>query len=141
METREKLAIGGKKNMETRFDSVISLRKGSYVIIDNQPCVVKSIDISKTGKHGASKARVEAVGLLDGQKRIIVKPGHENIPIPIIEKRRGQILHCDEGIMDSETFETFDADLDEDVQSEAQDGKQVEYWKVMGKCVVKRIIN
>src|SRR3990167_2213101 len=107
--------------METRFDSVISLRKGSYVIIDNQPCVVKSIDISKTGKHGASKARVEAVGLLDGQKRIIVKPGHENIPIPIIE--------------------TFDADLDEDVQSEAQDGKQVEYWKVMGKCVVKRIIN
>ncbi len=130
--------------METKFDSVISLRKGSYVIIDNQPCVVKSIDISKTGKHGSSKARVEAVGLLDGQKRIIVKPGHENIQIPIIEKRRAQILHGDEkkaSLMDLETFETFDADVDEDVQGEVQDGKQVEYWKMMGKCVVKRVMN
>jgi len=130
--------------METRFDSVISLRKGSYVIIDNQPCVVKSIDISKTGKHGSSKARIEAVGLLDGQKRIVVKPGQENIPIPIIEKRRGQILHADNdkaNIMDLETFETFDADIDDELQEQVQDGKQVEYWKIMGKCVVKRVVN
>ena len=129
--------------METRFSSAVSLRKGSYVIIDNEPCVVKSVDISKTGKHGASKARIEAVGLLDGQKRIIVKPGHENVPVPLIEKRRGQILSFAgerANIMDSETFETFDADIDEEVQEQMQDGKQVEYWRVMGKCVIKRVM-
>ena len=100
--------------MAFKLIDATGIKEGSAVIVENAPCIVKSIDISKTGKHGASKARVEAVGLLDGQKRIIVKPGHENIPIPIIEKRRAQILHTDEdkaSLMDLETFETFDAEV------------------------------
>ena len=129
--------------MDTKFTTVTSLRKGSYVTIDGQPCIVKSIDISKTGKHGSSKARIEAVGLVDRQKRIIIKPGHENIPVPIIEKRRAQVLSRENGtanIMDSETFETFSAEIDEEINDKVVEGNQVEYWKMMGRNIINRAL-
>ena len=129
--------------METRFVNVTSLRKGSYVNIDDQPCVVKNIDISKTGKHGHAKARIEAIGLLDGQKRIIVKPGHENVSVPIIEKKRAQVLSVhenDASIMDMETYETKTAEIDDEVKNSIEEGKQVEYWKIAGKEIIKRVV-
>lgn len=33
------------------------------------PCTINSISKSKPGKHGSAKARVEVVGVFDGQKR------------------------------------------------------------------------
>ena len=115
------------------------LKLGSYVIIDNAPCVVKKVDKSKTGKHGASKVRIEAVGLIDGKKRITVKPGHERLEVPMIQKRRGQILSMNGGkvtIMDVETFETID-----DVQLgdvEVSEGDTAEYWVVSNAKIIKR---
>jgi len=128
--------------MDVKFTTVTSLRKGSYVTINDQPCVVKSIDISKTGKHGSSKARIEAIGLLDGNKRIIIKPGHENVPVPIIEKKRAQVLSINEkaNIMDLETYETITAEIDEELKGTLEEGKQVEYWKIAGKNIVKRTV-
>lgn len=128
--------------METKFETVTALRKGSYIMINDVPCIVKSIDISKTGKHGSSKARIEAIGLLDNKKRVIVKPGHESIQVPIIEKRRAQILSINEtaNIMDLETFETITAEIDEEVKDSVEEGKQVEYWKVVGRSVIKRVL-
>jgi translation initiation factor 5A len=58
-----------KEQVETR-----ELKEGRYVIIDDEPCVIKSIAKSKPGKHGAAKARVDAVGIFDGQKRSTVQP-------------------------------------------------------------------
>ena len=118
-----------------------SLRKGSYVMINNFPCVVKNIDISKTGKHGHAKARIEAVGLIDNQKRIIVKPGHENMQVPIIEKKRGQVLNTENGkvnIMDLESYETLGVNISEELQ--VKEGQQVEYWKIGEKLIIKRVL-
>jgi translation initiation factor 5A len=114
------------------------LRTGSYVIIDNAPCVVRKIDTSKTGKHGASKVRIEAVGLIDDKKRITVKPGHERLEVPIIDKRRGQVLSINDTatIMDTETFETFDNVKLGDV--EISEGDNVEYWVIEGIKLIKR---
>ncbi|OYT41931.1 translation initiation factor IF-5A [Candidatus Pacearchaeota archaeon ex4484_26] len=128
--------------METKFAAVTSLRKGSYIVIDDKPCIIKSMDISKTGKHGHAKARIEAIGLIDGQKRVIVKPGHENVPVPIIEKRRAQVLSINEhaNIMDMETYETFSAEVDEEIKGQIKEGKQVEYWKISGKNIIKRVV-
>ena len=100
------------------------------------------MDISKTGKHGHAKARIEAIGLIDGQKRVIVKPGHENVPVPIIEKRRAQVLSINEhaNIMDMETYETFSAEVDEEIKGQIKEGKQVEYWKISGKNIIKRVV-
>ncbi|MEK6852716.1 MAG: translation initiation factor IF-5A [Nanoarchaeota archaeon] len=122
--------------------TVTSLKKGSYIMIDNEPCVVKNIDISKTGKHGASKARVEAVGIIDGQKRIIVKPGHENITVPIIDKRKAQVLSVNDlvTVMDLETFETLSIKADDEVKEQITEGKTVEYWKIEDKIIIKRLL-
>ena len=122
--------------------TVTSLKKGSYIMIDNEPCVVKNIDISKTGKHGASKARVEAVGIIDGQKRIIVKPGHENITVPIIDKRKAQVLSFNDlvTVMDLETFETLSIKADDEVKEQITEGKTVEYWKIEDKIIIKRLL-
>jgi translation elongation factor P/translation initiation factor 5A len=38
-------------------------------MIENAAYTVKKIDISKTGKHGHAKARIEAVGIISEQKK------------------------------------------------------------------------
>ena len=35
-----------------------SLKVGSYIVIDGEPCRIVSYDHSKPGKHGSAKARV-----------------------------------------------------------------------------------
>lgn len=119
------------------------LREGSNVIIDNEPCVVRSIDISKTGKHGHAKARIEAIGILDGKKRVIVKPGHEKFAVPMVEKRKGQVLSISEAgasLMDVESFETLEVAIPEELKEELKEGVQVEYWNVEGRFIIKRVI-
>ena len=126
---------------ETRLTNAGSLKVGSYVIFQNQACVVKSIQTSKTGKHGSSKCRIEAVGIIDGQKRIELYPGSDNVVVPIIEKKAAQILSVSSGkasVMDNETYETFDLEIPEDMKDQIREGGQVVYWIVMDKKVMKQ---
>lgn len=118
------------------------LRPGSYVLIDDEPCVVKSIDISKTGKHGHAKARIEAIGIIDDKKRIIVKPGHEKFGVPLIDKRKGQVLSVGEkaSIMDVESYETIEVAVPAELKEQVKEGIQVEYWNIEGKCIIKRVM-
>ena len=87
------------------------LKEGSYVIIDGEPCKVVSISISTPGKHGAAKARIEAIGIFDNQKRSIVLPADSKVDVPIIERKRGQVIAITPTtvqIMDMENFEIFE---------------------------------
>ncbi|MEK6955740.1 MAG: translation initiation factor IF-5A, partial [Nanoarchaeota archaeon] len=84
---------------ETRLTTAGNLKVGSYVIFQNQACVVKSIQASKTGKHGSAKCRIEAVGIIDGQKRIEIYPSHDKVQVPIIDKRDAQVLSIQENIV------------------------------------------
>lgn len=120
-------------------------RVGNIILVDGFPCAVKSVDISKTGKHGASKVRLEAVGILDDKKRIVAVPGSERFEVPNIEKRRAQVLSMNaEGkkasVMDLESFETFDVMIDPEVIESVKEGVQVEYWTVTEQKMIKRII-
>jgi len=131
--------------MPSKLVNATDLRSGSFVILDNAPCTVKSIDISKTGKHGHAKARIEAVGILDGKKHITVMPGSERVQVPIIEKRKAQVLNINKeekkaSIMDLESFETIDVSVDLDLIDDVEEGKQVEYWNVEGTKIIKHII-
>jgi len=119
-----------------------SAKPGTIIMIDGEPCEVKSQDVSKTGKHGASKVRLEAVGILDGKKRVIVKPGSERFEVLLIQKRRGQVLAITgdiANVMDIESYETLDLPISEDVKENIAEGKQVEYWDIEGRKIIKRI--
>lgn len=119
---------------------ITELREGSFMIIDNVACVIRKMDLSKTGKHGAMKARIEAIGVVDGKKRVIAKPGHEKVGVPLIEKKKGQILSINEkaSIMDIESYETIEAIIPEDLKGVLNEGDQVEYWDVEGEKIIKR---
>ena len=121
---------------------VIELREGNYVIIEGAPCIVRNIEISKTGKHGHSKARFDAIGLIDNKKRVVLLPGHEKLDVPLVEKKRGQVLSIREkaSIMDLESFETIEIAVPDDLKEEIKEGVQVEYWDVEGQKVIKRVM-
>ena len=119
-----------------------TLKKGSSVIIDGIACSVRDIQISKTGKHGHAKCRIEAIGMIDGNKKIIVVPGHEKMESPIIEKRSAQILSIHENVanvMDTEGYETFDLNIPDELKDRASEGKKVMYWIIIDIKVMKEI--
>ncbi len=126
-----------------------SLKIGSYILLPvsdqptGEPCRIVEYDTSKPGKHGSAKARIVGVGVFDGQKRPHVGPVSMQIHIPLIDKRTAQIISMtDSGIqlMDSETFETIDANLvDDEIKDRIQQGQDIEYWKVMDRTKIMRI--
>lgn len=115
-------------------------RIGIAIMIQGEACIIKSLDISKTGKHGHAKVRIEAVGIFDNKKKVIVVPGHERFEVPMINKLKAQVLNIQgdkASIMDLENFETMDVILSEEAK-EVKDGDNVEYWDVEGKKVIRR---
>ena len=77
--------------MSTKSITANNVQKGTSIILEGAACRVVDVEISKPGKHGHSKVRISAVGLMDEKKRIVVMPGHDNIEVPIIEKRSAQV--------------------------------------------------
>jgi len=128
--------------MAYKIIDATEIKPGTNIIIEGVACTVRSMDISKTGKHGHAKCRMEAIGILDGKKRVIVVPGHERFDVPLIEKRKAQILSVGEkaSVMDLETFETLDIVIDPDIREQIKEGDQVEYWKINEEKIVKRKI-
>ena len=78
--------------MVLKIIDATEIKNGTNIIVDGIPCTVRSIDISKTGKHGHAKARIEAIGIIKGQKKVFVVPGHERLEVPLVEKKKGQKL-------------------------------------------------
>ena len=126
--------------MVLKIINATEVKVGTNILVDGEPCTVKKIDISKTGKHGHSKARIEAVGIVSEQKKVFVIPGHERVEVPIVEKRRGQVLSVSEkiSIMDLESFETLEIPCSDEIKAELEVNSNVEYWDVEGEKIVKR---
>ena len=128
--------------MTTKPVSVGSLQRGNYVVIEGVACKVSGTQVSRPGKHGHAKVRLEAVGLIDGKKRIIVSPGHDNIDAPMVEKKAAQVLSIQDdtaNVMDAETYETFDLKIPEELKGEVVDGCTVVYWTILDDKVMKQI--
>ncbi|RLE41867.1 translation initiation factor IF-5A [Candidatus Woesearchaeota archaeon] len=127
---------------ETRLVGVNTIKVGSYIVIEGAACKVTNIQVSKPGKHGHAKYRIEAVGLLDGRKRTIIIPGGDNVEVPIIEKRSAQVLSIAGNkatVMDNETFETFELDIPEELKEDVVEGCKIVYWDILGQKVIKQV--
>jgi translation initiation factor 5A len=122
---------------------VRELKVGRYVIIDDEPCKILSISTSKPGKHGEAKARIEAIGVFDEQKRSVVHPVKHKVGVPIIDKRSAQILSLMGSdivqLMDLETYETFEMPIPEDLKGQLEPGKEILYLQAMGKRKITRV--
>jgi translation initiation factor 5A len=112
------------------------LKEGRYMMIDEQPCRIISIQTSKPGKHGEAKARIDAVGIFDERKRSVVFPVTHKVQVPIIGKKSAQVLSqtdTEVQLMDLETYETFFLALEPDVKGTLNPGGEVQYLDAMGK--------
>lgn len=120
-----------------------ALKIGSYILLNGEPCRIVEYDKSKPGKHGAAKARIAGIGVFDGVKRTMVNPVSAQVEVPLIDKRAGQVISKTDTvtqIMDSQTFEVFDANLIEDeIKDRLAQGQDIEYWKVMNRTKIVRI--
>ncbi len=128
--------------MEIMKTSIKHLKPGKFCILDGEPCRVQSITTSVSGKHGAAKARLDAVGIFDGKKRSIIKPADSEIDVPIVEKRSGQIISImgeTAQVMDMETFETFESPIPEDLKEKIKQGGEVLYWILMDRKMIVQV--
>jgi translation initiation factor 5A len=127
--------------MVLRLTTAHESHAGATILYEGQAYTVRSNDISKTGKHGASKCRLEAISILTGNKKIIAVPGDTKFDVPNIDKRRAQVLTASEdsaSIMDLESFETIDVPIISELKGKLVAEQQVEYWDIEGtKCIMR----
>ena len=124
-----------------------SVKVGSYIIIDGEPCKVVSQDHFKPGKHGSAKVRLMAISIFTGNKKSYVAPAESRVDIPMIDKRSGQVTAVMDNsiqVMDLQTFEVFEtpkptADEMAEINGTISPGSEVEYWAVLGKNKIMRI--
>ncbi|AAB85367.1 translation initiation factor IF-5A [Methanothermobacter thermautotrophicus] len=127
--------------MSKKVVEVKTLKVGKYVIIDGEASKITNISTSSPGKHGSAKARVEAVGIFDNQKRSFVKPVDSKVDIPIIDKRTAQVIAImggDVQLMDLETYETFETPIPDELSEQLVEGVEVEYIEALGQRKLMR---
>ncbi|MBS3076843.1 translation initiation factor IF-5A, partial [Candidatus Pacearchaeota archaeon] len=116
---------------------------GAMILVDNEPYIVKSNDVSKTGKHGHAKCRILATGVFVDRKKVITIPGHDRFDVPMVEKKRVQILSVNgenASVMDLESYETIDVPIHADARGSAETDKQAEVWDIEGKKMLMRVL-
>jgi translation initiation factor 5A len=132
--------------MSFKMARVGELREGNYAIINDEPSQIVSIQKSKPGKHGSAKFRCTAISIFDGRKQSFVSYTDASIQIPIVDKRSGQVVSMGPvsvQLMDLETYDMMDVAIptDEEITSKLEEGKDVEYWIIMGKVKIQRVKN
>jgi translation initiation factor 5A len=128
--------------LSTEQAEVRELKEGRYVNIDDEPCKILSISTSKPGKHGEAKARIEAVGIFDGNKKSVVYPVKHKVQVPLIDKRQAQVVSIQGGeaqLMDLETYEMFQLPVPEDMKDSLNAGGDIQYIVAMGRKKITRV--
>ena len=127
--------------MSTKVVEIKTLKVGKYIVLGGEACKIISYTTSSPGKHGAAKARIEAVGVFDNQKRSLVKPVDNKVDTPIIDKRLGQVISIQGDtvqLMDMENYDTIDLPMPEDLKDSIVEGIEVEYIVALGNMKIMR---
>jgi translation initiation factor 5A len=130
-------------NMVLKIIDATQAKPGTVIMIDGEACTIKSNDISKTGKHGHAKCRMEAKAIFSGNKKVVAVPGHERFDVPLVEKKKAQVLSVGDStasVMDLESYETIDIAYQDEIKSDLAPEKQVEYWEIEGKKEIMRVM-
>jgi len=130
--------------MDVIYGTGRDLKVGKYVVIDNIPCKVVELDVSKSGKHGAAKMRVTGLGIFNGEKKVLLIPADAEVVIPVIKKITGQIISVvgeTAQIMNKETYEVFEVPVPEELKDKIQEGKEVEVIEAMGQRAISMVYN
>jgi translation initiation factor 5A len=126
-----------KEQMEIR-----ELKEGRYMLIDDEPCKIDSIEKSKPGKHGASKARIEARSIFTNSKKTYLGSVTDKVWVPQVDRRAAQLLSFHGGIaqiMDRDTFETFELPVPEEFAEGLVAGSDISYIIAMDRRMITKM--
>lgn len=129
---------------EINFASMKDIKVGRFILIDKIPCKVVDIEISSPGKHGSAKMRVTAIGIFDGQKKTFLSPAHADVEVPVIKKRKAQVVSVtgeSVQLMDSETYEVYDLKVTDEFKGKLNAGAEVEVMEAMGRKALSRVLS
>lgn len=124
-----------------------SVKEGSYIILDGEPCRVVSREHFKPGKHGSAKVRLVAISIFTGSKKSYVSPAESRVDIPMIDKRSGQVtsvMNESVQLMDLENFEVFETPKPtpeemSELGGRLEPGMEIEYWSMLGRKKIMRV--
>ena len=141
--------------MSIRRTEIQKLKTGQYIMVDDEPCIIKATERSKSGKHGHAKVRIVCVGAFDNNKRSITIPSGHMVEVPEILKGNSSINFIEDtsiNVMNLETYESVDVDWPKDealiakikeLQKDAEKMAitQVEVWDLAGKRLINRVFS
>lgn len=117
------------------YQAIGSVKKGDYVMIEDRPNQVRSLSVSKTGKHGSAKAIITGIDIFNGKKSITSGTTSDNIAIPKVVKEEVMLIDISSDltqltVMDdtnttSEIQLYADEELKDKIQSDFKRGKEV----------------
>lgn len=55
------------------------LKKGDVFVLDDVEYKVKNIEVSKVGKHGRAKVRLEVVNTKNSEERVLIRVSTEKV--------------------------------------------------------------
>lgn len=128
--------------MGTKIVELRTLKVGRYILMDDEPCKIKSMDTSKPGKHGEAKVRIEGIGIFDNRKRSAIKPSGHKVTIPMLDKRTGQVLAIvgnEVQLMDMESYETFELPIPDELKEQLSEGGELLYMECMGRRKILQV--
>ncbi len=130
--------------MSTKPVEAGSIKTGSFIVIDGEPCKVVEIEKSKPGKHGSAKARIVGIGIFDKVKRTLIVPTSAKVEVPLVRKFNAQVIALlgdTVQLMSLEDYSTFEVPMpeEEELKNKLVEGAEVEVWEIMGRYKIQRV--
>ncbi len=130
--------------MSTKPVEAGSIKTGSFIVIDGEPCKVVEIEKSKPGKHGSAKARIVGIGIFDKVKRTLIVPTSAKVEVPLVRKFNAQVIALlgdTVQLMSLEDYSTFEVPMpeEEELRNKLVEGAEVEVWEIMGRYKIQRV--
>jgi len=106
------------------------LKAGNYVKIGNEIMKVVRKEVVAYGTHSHSKTKLFLQGLFSKGEKSLNMNHHDNVKVLDIIRKEGQViskLPDKVQVMDNVSFETVDADIDQDLLDELDEGDSVTF--------------
>jgi translation initiation factor 5A len=76
---------------------VSELRVGSHIVYNDRPCKITSMTKTKTGKHGAAKAIMNARDIFNDNKYVFSFSTADKVAVPIVTKKTYSLVGLNDG--------------------------------------------
>lgn len=127
------------------MEDVKKLRPGTYILHKDRPWRVLKNQIVVTGTHSHTKNKLELQNVFSGDYESITLPPHDKVEDIQIIRKLGQLLSKAKEkvqVMDMNTYETFDAEISQELFENLNEGDNVTFIEFNGRISIleKRLV-